>query len=194
MTEFPRTEPTSYAFTYADTATYEEELDEWFAYSEAEYGRVREAQRVFGQCWRTYSNNKQWVGAEKDEQAAFIKREILRMGADDAETQQTIHVVHHLVLGVWEETAGGTDERSDDEVRPKTQATKPHIAAMVAGVQLLVENGGLQPMYDSFQMAMDTILYVKEDPVFGGILTVIGLSSPWGHNPRRPMPASFMIK
>src|ERR1700712_3898433 len=55
--ELPKVEPTPYAFTYQDAATFAEELQEWFTYSIEERARISKAQSSFSQEWGSYNNS-----------------------------------------------------------------------------------------------------------------------------------------
>ncbi len=65
VTDFPKADPTSYAFTYADTATFEEEVDEWFSYNEAEYRRLNRARATFERRWKKFIG-KSWVDPDTE--------------------------------------------------------------------------------------------------------------------------------
>src|SRR4051794_24860076 len=106
VTEFPKTDPTSYAFEYTDTATYEEEVDEWFSYNEAEYKRLRRAKDIFERRWMKFSQ-KTWLEAEGGERQRFVQEEANGLLATDLRKRcKSLQTILHIVLGVWHETAG----------------------------------------------------------------------------------------
>jgi hypothetical protein len=75
VTEFPKIDPTSYAFTYADTASYEEEVDEWFSYNDAEYLRLHRAKDTFERRWKKFAG-KPWLEADRGQREKFVEREV----------------------------------------------------------------------------------------------------------------------
>jgi hypothetical protein len=177
VTEFPKTDPTSYAFTYNDVATFEEEVDEWFSYNDAEFKRLHRAKETFERRWKKFSG-KAWLEAEMEQHEKFVKQEIddLR-DADLRRRCKALQTTLHIILGVWDETAGlKTAEREAEEamgkvkeeaeepkdeadggeqaeVKPKTKATEPQLEQMKVGIVLIANAGGITLLYQVMQDA-----------------------------------------
>jgi N1221-like protein len=171
VTEFPRIEPIAYAFTYADTASYEEEIEDWFSYTDAEFTRLRNAQETFERRWKKFETTS-WVLADKGKQEAFIKREIIGLQATDLRRRcKSLQTLLHISLGVWDETAGvdnsvtdssaepGTD--AEGKVRSKTVATKTQVDCVRMGVLLITECGGVPQIYELMKRAFDRLWYIE---------------------------------
>jgi hypothetical protein len=170
ITEFPRTEPVAYAFTYSDTASYEEEIEEWFSYSDAEFSRLRNAQETFERRWKKFETRR-WEVVDKETQETFIKRELVGLQATDLRRRcKSLQTLLHISLGVWDETAGldtstpnsaGSDSEIIGKVKAKTAATKRHVNSMRTGVHLITACGGVAQMYELMRRAFDRLWYVE---------------------------------
>lgn len=154
VTEFPKVDPTAYAFTYADAASFEEELDEWFSYNDAEYKRLQRARDTFERRWRKFSNIP-WL--ESQDRQKFVEREVNGLHATDLRRRcKSLQTVLHIILGVWDETAG---VKSEETPKPKTKATPKHLENMKAGIAVVANAGGIalifQVLQNAFKMLWD---------------------------------------
>lgn len=160
VSEFPRSEPAAYDFTYGDTATYEEEVNEWFSYNEAEYVRLRRAQGTFEKRWKKIGGDAPFTAADPELQEKFIRKEVSGLHASDLRRRcKSLGTLLHLCLGVWDEAAGNApDAFSDDETatsKRKTAATSRHTKAMRDGILLLAKCDGLSRVFDVMRFAFD---------------------------------------
>jgi hypothetical protein len=176
VSEFPRIDPTSYAFTYADTATFEEEVDEWFSYNEAEFRRLQRAKGTFERRWRKFAG-KEWAEADQAEKEKFLKQESNGLLATDLRRRcKSLQTILHVMLGVWHENAGKTaepleskgKEKEDDEdssdspeedakPKPKTKATKSQLDYMKSGILLVAEADGIRHLFRVMQDAFNRL-------------------------------------
>jgi hypothetical protein len=164
VTEFPRIEPIAYAFTYADTASYEEEIEEWFTYTDTEFTRLRNARETFQRRWKKFET-RSWGTADKEAQEAFIRREIIGLQATDPRRRcKSLQTLLHISLGVWDESAGApeseavqelNDPSTEGKVKGKTLASREQIDFMRTGVQLITECGGVIHIYELMRRAFD---------------------------------------
>lgn len=154
VTEFPKSDPTSYAFTYADAASFEEEVDEWFSYNEAEFKRLHHAKETFNRRWNKFAG-KAWLDVSQQEQEKFLAKEITGLHATDLRRRcKSLQTILHVVLGVWDETAGlRTSDDEPEESTSKTKATKSQVEQMKAGIHLVAEAGGISLLYMVLQNA-----------------------------------------
>jgi len=176
VTEFPKVDPISYAFTYSDAATFEEEIDEWFSYNAAEFKRLHRAKNTFERRWKKFSE-KPWLEADDDQHMKFVKQEVEHLRYADLRRRCTgLQTVLHIILGVWNETAGmektqagepagkGTEETGEfkqeadssktAETETKTKATQSQLDQMKAGMLLIAEAGGIPLLYRVMQNAL----------------------------------------
>ncbi|KAH8682794.1 pheromone-dependent cell cycle arrest protein-like protein Far11 [Tricladium varicosporioides] len=154
VTEFPKSDPVAYAFTYADTASFEEEVDEWFSYNEAEYKRLHRAKETFGRRWKKFAGEP-WLDVEHVEREKFVEREINGLLATDLRRRcKSLQTILHVVLGVWDETAGMEATGKDtDKPKNQTKATKLQLEHMKSGILLVARAGGIPLLYDVMQNA-----------------------------------------
>lgn len=150
VTEFPKIEPTAYAFTYADAAPFEEEINEWFSYNEAEYKRLQRARDTHSRRWKKF-RAKEWLDAGIGERTKFVEKEVKGLHATDLRRRcKSLQTVLHVVLGVWNETAGVVGDEA------KTKASAVHLEHIKKGITLVAEAGGIallfQVMQDAFKM------------------------------------------
>jgi hypothetical protein len=133
VTEFPKADPTSYAFTYADTATFDEEVDEWFSYNEAEFQRLQKAKDTFERRWKKF-DGKHWLGEEEEEvgwldaeelnREEFVQEEVDGLLTPDLKRRcKSLQSILHIILGVWNHTAGLKlkENAKDEELDPKNK-------------------------------------------------------------------------
>jgi hypothetical protein len=126
--ELPRLDPTPYAFTYRDAASFPEELEEWFSYTIEERGRISAAQLAYGiqrMEWNKASGDdaSSWLQASEGQRQMFMR--FLKDGvaqrasevhkANDGVSKdetvsdvavQKLEAVTYLVLGAFSESAG----------------------------------------------------------------------------------------
>lgn len=190
VTEFPKVDPTTYAFTYADAASFEEELDEWFSYSNAEYKRLRWARDTFGRRWGKVSS-KPWL--ESEDRQSFVEQQVNGLQATDLRRRcKSLQSVLHIVLGVWDETAG---IKSEEGTKPKTRATPKHLDNMKDGIVMVANAGGItlvfQVLQNAFKMLWDDefretklldddIPYIQDE--LDNVTTVIYMLVEWARN------------
>jgi hypothetical protein len=163
VTDFPKIDPTLYAFTYADTASFEEEVDEWFSYNEAEFRRLQRTRETFERRWKKFSK-KTWLEAGQEEKATFVQREANGLLATDLRRRcKSLQTILHIILGVWDETAGlkveskgkekEEDSNAESEQKSKTKATKPQLEHMKYGITLVAEVEGITMLFQVMQDA-----------------------------------------
>ena len=176
VTEFPKIDPTSYAFTYADTATFEEEVDEWFSYNDAEFRRLNRAKDTFQRRWKKFAG-KEWMAADQAERAKFIKQESNGLLAVDLRRRcKSLQTILHVILGIWDETAGKVDESAESKgkekepekencaspdectkLKPRTKATKSQLDNMKSGILLVAEADGIPHLFQVMQDAFNRL-------------------------------------
>ncbi|OBT92702.1 Factor arrest protein 11 [Pseudogymnoascus verrucosus] len=157
VSDFPRVEPTSYAFTYADTASFEEEIDEWFGYANTESLRVNRARVCWGGRWKQ-SSKKLWMEEERSVKSEFVRKECEGLKGEAGGRRKSLQRIMHILLGVWDESAGTTKPLAhasrdmgvgEEEPQIRSQATKSQVDAMKDGVALVTECGGVAAAFQA---------------------------------------------
>lgn len=158
-------EPTSYAFTYADTASFEEEIDEWFGYGNTESLRVNRARVCWGGRWKQ-SSKKLWMEEERSVKIEFVRRECEGLKGDAGGRRKSLQRIMHILLGVWDESAGTAKPLAhasravgvgEEEPQIRSQATKSQIDAMKDGVALATECGGVAAAFQAMAAILDGV-------------------------------------
>jgi len=150
VTEFPKIDPTAYAFTYTDTATLAEEIDEWFSYNEAEYRRLQRAKETHSRRYKKFAK-KEWLESDDGEKRRFVEKEIKGLQATDLRRRcKSLQTILHVVLGVWNETAGEVVQGESDN---RTKATASHLEHIKKGILLVSETEGISSLYQVMQNA-----------------------------------------
>jgi len=160
VTEFPKIDPTSYAFTYTDTASFEEETDEWFSYNDAEYKRLGRAKDTFIKRWMK-SVGKLWLEADEKQRERFVSKEVLGLNATDLRKRcKSLQTILHIILGVWDETAGRNKTSEEvDSPKPKTNASPAQVEQMKCGMTLVALAGGISVLVTVMQNAFKRLWY-----------------------------------
>ncbi|RDW89121.1 putative HAM-2 [Coleophoma cylindrospora] len=152
VTEFPRIDPTLYAFEYSDTATFAEEIDEWFSYNDAEFKRLFRAKDTFNRRWKKFAS-KPWLEA-KEKQAEFVQREVNGLAATDLRRRcKSLQTILHIVLGVWDETAGNLDPEDGSKMKLKSRMTEGQLEGIKSGLMLVANAEGIHMIFEVMQNA-----------------------------------------
>ena len=174
VTDFPKIDPTSYAFTYADTASFEEEVDEWFSYNDAEYRRLNRAKDTFERRWKKFAGTS-WLEAEQEQREKFVEREVKGLHATDLRRRcKSLQTILHIVLGVWDETAGrnasgvkiDTSKSKEKETeasapQPRTNATGFQLEHMKLGIALVTKADGIEVLFKVMESAFKRLWLVS---------------------------------
>ncbi|OBT56190.1 hypothetical protein VE04_04063 [Pseudogymnoascus sp. 24MN13] len=165
VSDFPRVEPTSYAFTYADTASFEEEIDEWFGYANTESLRVNRARVCWGGRWKQ-SSKKLWMEEERSVKSEFVRKECEGLKGEAGGRRKSLQRIMHILLGVWDESAGTAKPLAhasrdmgvgEEEPQIRSQATKSQVDAMKDGVALVTECGGVAAAFQAMAAILDGV-------------------------------------
>ncbi|KAF5014437.1 hypothetical protein F66182_14583, partial [Fusarium sp. NRRL 66182] len=138
--DIPKVEQQVYAFRYADTQPFPEELDEWFQYSEPERMMLVGSKVSFHQQWKEFCHRQSldtstsWLDADSDTRKTFLKH--LLSGLDDSDLYtriEALEAVCYAMCGVWGLTGGRpiddypenpTAEEESDNPRTKSLQIK----------------------------------------------------------------------
>ena len=128
VTDLPKLEPTAYAYEYADTRPFPEEINEWFQYTEEERLVLLRAKQNFEEEWekaqatRTEPSDQALAYTERStatqDRATFVSHQRHNLSSPDIGTRlKALDCLSYIVMGIWGLTAGkDLDEGEDDEV------------------------------------------------------------------------------
>lgn len=156
--DFPHQDLTEYDFTYSDTASFEEELDEWFSYGETQTTALVSARSTFERRWDKYKGGD-FFDAEMPLRTAFVEQEILGLSSPSGLKRcKSLRTLTYIVLGVWFETAGILGEDDDDMSSPRAACTQSQLAAIKYGCKLLTQCDAIRHVYSVWRNASEYLL------------------------------------
>jgi len=161
---FPKVEPKAFAYQYQDSQDFATEIDEWFHYTKADQERdyLLAAREAYEEIWHAYTSSSgqkeaTWLSVEQNQQAEFLSRLRAQLLHDEiTERQRAIAALLYILSGVWTITAGvdkpAFDKHDHDEA---TSTNALQIEWMHKNVDLFVEEGLLQPLYDCMRRGLE---------------------------------------
>ena len=123
VTDLPKLEPTAYAYEYADTRSFPEEINEWFQYSEEERYYLLRAKQTFDEEWEKAQASR----AEPSDQALIYtelapgvadRSVIVARCVNDLKSEDIImrlkglDCLSYIIMGIWGNTAGKKIDQS----------------------------------------------------------------------------------
>jgi len=171
VADTPKVEQAPYAFTYEDTNSFEEEVEELFSYGQEEQSCLLQARWSFDRLWASHvdisetqsdGERRTWLNAEPSVRKGFLnemKSELL-----SEQMQLALMALTYLALGCWYETAsrlksplkgtlGLEQDTSQPSGSPRFQLAEAQVACMQQNIRLIAEEIGPQAIFDSFRMA-----------------------------------------
>lgn len=114
-TNLPKLEPKAYAYSYDETRTFPEELEEWFQYTEYERGLWEASKGAYDEGFASFEDmEERGAGAGLDPSSGCNERfvtqqlEILE-GTDPESRRQALLAITYMAMGSW----ARLDSRSD---------------------------------------------------------------------------------
>ena len=165
VTNIPKLEPTAYAYTYDDTRTFPEELEEWFQYSEEDRSLLWCARRsfeekfgIFGEENSSVNIQAGWHGLSMRLQERFIKAQLSDLkDLSLSSTTRSLECISYLAMGVWKESRARTEEPDSDEEHDyeppnyKYRQAFSQLKCIARNAKILCKLGGLQALYKIIQ-------------------------------------------
>ncbi|KAK5938178.1 Factor arrest protein 11 [Knufia obscura] len=160
---FPKVEPKAFAYQYQDGQDFATEIDEWFHYTKADQERdyLLAAREAYEEIWHAYTalidqKEATWLSVSQDQQAAFLSRLRTQLLHDEiTERQRAIAALLYILSGVWTTTAGADKPSSDQSDANKTTGNALQIDWMHKNVDLFVEEGLLQPLFNCMRRGLE---------------------------------------
>ena len=140
VSDFPKAEPTAYAYEYEETRSFPEELEEWFQYTEEETYMLLRAKQTFLEEWERVKAEApssadqalDWSDAGEQNKASFATGFVQELTNPDLPTRvKALDCISYIVLGAWNDSAGIEKDDAVVDVVPsiakwfESQATKP---------------------------------------------------------------------
>ena len=126
VTDLPKLEPTAYAYEYADTRPFPEEINEWFQYTEEERLVLLRAKQNFEEEWekaqatRTEPSDQALAYTEPStttqDRVTFVSHRRENLSSPDIGIRlKALDCLSYIVMGIWGLTAGKDLEGSEDD-------------------------------------------------------------------------------
>ncbi|KAF2840375.1 N1221-domain-containing protein [Patellaria atrata CBS 101060] len=174
VNEMPRIEPTPYAFKYEDTASFPEEIEEWFSYSIEEQAMMLKAKASFLAEWATYKGadieeyqrgDIDWTKSNSESRAHFIDQCLVGIQHLDSSARlRNLESLVYIALGCWYETAGeaAQDQPSSSSNGQESESQVPNGKSTFTNSALQLEwirrniatihdHNGVKPIYAVLQ-------------------------------------------
>ncbi|KAJ5936091.1 hypothetical protein N7454_005389 [Penicillium verhagenii] len=131
--EMPKVEQPAYAFEYADSQAFPEELDEWFQYNDFDRFLLKGMKKTFDRQWSIFCNTQNsgttefsWVDSSDDLRRTFLSRSFDKLHYPEISVRiEALEILCYAVTGVWGITAGRSTPDFPENPDPKTAAESP---------------------------------------------------------------------
>lgn len=166
VANFPKLESVVYAYTYEDTRTFPEELEEWFQYTQEDRDLIESSQGAFeGKFERFLAHQSPPVDPDDLHSPWLDSTEVMRLHfvrgliedlekADASECLEILQCHVYIASGVWRETTARTAEpkaEEQSEFEPPNQKylkTVAQLEAIRQSAGLLCRSRALAKIYD----------------------------------------------
>lgn len=163
VTDLPKFEPAAYAYTYQDTRSFPEELEEWFQYTEEERYMLLRAKQTFEEKWeqaqatRMNPSNEalEWTDVDDAAREKFVEGALEALEDPDPVTRvANLECLSYIALGAWCHTAGLEVETSEVDTEDlglgssdaQYSRCRLQLKWIRKGVDLLTRFGALQKL------------------------------------------------
>ena len=169
--DLPKLEPVAYAYTYEDTRSLPEELEEWFQYTEEDRDMLSRAEETFEEKISTFdfetfppatTSTYPWLELPVECREMFVTRQLADLASLDPPTlTKNLEAVAYTVLGVWKETAclkdegPFEDEHDYEPPKDKYRKTDGQLKWILNAAEMLCRLGTVQSLYDVMRHIYD---------------------------------------
>jgi hypothetical protein len=170
--EIPKMEQPAYAFQYADTQPFPEELEEWFQYHEPDRMMLLGSKVAFEHNWQAFCNHHapsseevSWLAANHDRQESFMRQMLEGLRNPDRFARiEALEAVCYAITGVWGLTGGRSVDDFPEEVTAEEAAETPkprslQIRWIENSVLLVQECSGIPLLFECMRTVFD-----KDEP------------------------------
>lgn len=155
--EMPRVEQPAYAFEYADSQPFVEEIEEWFQYNEFDRVMLVGMKSSFEHQWHVFCENEYstsqplpcWTETSDDVRKSFMEQTLQGLGDGELYARiEALEAICYVLTGVWGITAGRAVPEYPEDLPPRTVEQTPkskslQIRWIESSVSLLQECSGI---------------------------------------------------
>ena len=170
VSNLPKIEPTAYAYTYEDTRSFAEELEEWFQYTAEDeelwvQARISFEEELEGADLdpKAPSSNRTWLKLSKEDREVFLRQLLHDMkNPDPIRSNKSLHSLVYLALGVWRETETAED---DANAEPEQDYEPPNEKFKRSNLQLrfIFESGDLLCRFGAVPLLFDLVRELSDN-------------------------------
>ncbi|EEP78699.1 conserved hypothetical protein [Uncinocarpus reesii 1704] len=180
--DLPKTEEHPvYAFSYADSQPFPEELDEWFQCNEADRLMLLGSKASFEQNWSQFVQSLHgnvpditWLNAAENLKKTFLEGLLtnLTRNTDISARIEALNCICYLITGIWGITAGKTADDYPTELSEKEAAETPgekslQIQWMEKNADLIRHTKALVPLFHYLKEVFDSNQSATYDDIKG---------------------------
>lgn len=173
--EMPRAEQPAYAFEYADSQPFPEELDEWFQYNEPDRLMLLATKVSFEQNWKSFlrlqpnqaNSEVSWLDASLELRKSFFEQMIAEFQNPDLFSRiESLEAICYVLAGVWGLTAGKPVDDYSEEKSAQERAQTPKFKSLQIkwiedNVLLFQQCSGISAMFDYMKRILDPKQFVR---------------------------------
>ncbi|PGH17271.1 hypothetical protein AJ80_04913 [Polytolypa hystricis UAMH7299] len=173
--DMPKIETPAYAFEYADTQPFPDEINEWFQYNETDRLMLLGSHASFAQHWATFSqpipgsdsSDFCWLLAGERHRTSFIGQVLASLDNPDLLTRiEGLEIICYILTGDWWWTAGEPSAEHEEEDHPYGEAEYPRnkslqISCMERDALLLQRCSGIPVLYNYLRKVFDKDLDIQ---------------------------------
>ena len=162
VSDLPKFEAAAYAYTYEDTRSLPEELEEWFQYTDEDADILFRGKEAFEDIWyHDVRDTKAWSEATGSERVSFLK-ELLHDLPNQytVERSRNIDALLYVILGAWYENAGLEENQMSNVIQYESfddryRRSSAQIRCIQDAVDKLAENGTIPELFDLLRRICD---------------------------------------
>ncbi|KAJ5441551.1 Phosphatidic acid phosphatase type 2/haloperoxidase [Penicillium cf. griseofulvum] len=147
--EMPRIEQPAYAFEYADTQSFSDELDEWFQYNAFDRVMLTGTKATFNQKWPAFCQQRQqgtpglsWLDASNDLRRSFVSQVLKDLQLAEVSARlEALEAICYVVTGVWGLSGGKVAPDYPADGNSESAAETPMLKSMQ--IQCIEQNVSL---------------------------------------------------
>lgn len=155
--EMPRVEQPAYAFEYADSQPFVEEIEEWFQYNEFDRVMLVGMKSSFEHQWHVFHENQSsnsrpppsWTETSNDVRKSFMEQTLQGLGDGELYARiEALEALCYILTGTWGVTAGRAVPEYPEDLPPRTVEQTPKFKSLQirwieSSVSLLQECSGI---------------------------------------------------
>ncbi|KAJ5100485.1 Phosphatidic acid phosphatase type 2/haloperoxidase [Penicillium angulare] len=166
--EMPKIEQPAYAFEYADSQAFPEELDEWFQYNDFDRVMLAGMKGTFDRQWATFCRQQDsvtpglsWLDTSNDLRQLFMTQSLEKLDYPEILVRlEALENITYAVTGVWGLTAGRSTPDYPVNLDVKSAAETPQskslqIQWIELNVSLVLRCGGIPTLVKRLSQLFD---------------------------------------